>query len=395
MDVIDLVSPASPPPEPWFSRAVRAAGAELAEHGRRTRECSPAGVWELRAAVAERYARRGVPTEPEQILVTAGAGDAYALLARELCAAGDRVVVEWPGDPRPVRAVRAAGAEVVPAGMLDHGWDLAVWARSLRVAAPRLACVAPDFQQPTGLLMPEDQRRALVALAAATGVTLVVDETSAGPGPAPTGARPPAPLAMHDPGGTVVGVGSADGALWAGLRIGWVRGTPPLVRRLAARRAGGEPVPGVPGQLVVRRLLCGEGAPGADECAFARQRARTREGRDVLVAALRRRMPAWSFRVPEGGPALWVRTGGRSAEAYAARAERQGVRLAPGTRFGAGVRDVGDVPGLREVHPPVRGVPSAPGARHGRLEGFLRIAFTQPPEVLEEAVRRIAAVPPP
>ncbi|WP_458244628.1 aminotransferase class I/II-fold pyridoxal phosphate-dependent enzyme [Streptomyces sp. MAI_2237] len=361
MRVIDLVTASLPAPEPWLSGAVDAAGRELARyaHGH---GCFPAGLRELRAAVAERYTRRGVLTDPEQILVTSGATGAFALLLRELTEPHDRVAVESPGHPNLVRAVEAAGARPLPVAMRDDAWDLPAWTRALRSAAPRLACLTPDHQQPTGLLMSEDQRRALVDLAASTGVTLLVDETLAELSLTP-GAPAPTPPAALDPGGTVVSVGSMAKTLWSGLRVGWIRATPQLVRTLAARRTGVDLAPPVLEQLVVLQLLARPQA-FADVVDTQRERARTR--RDALVTALRDELPGWSFRVPDGGLALWARTGDRPAREITALAERAGVRLAARPDSGT------DRP---------------------RLEHFLRLPFAQPPEVLAEAVRRIARHP--
>lgn len=355
--VIDLVTASLPAPEPWLSAAVDAAGRELARyaHGH---GCFPAGLEELRESVAGWYRRRGVPTDPEQILVTNGATGAFALLLRELTGPFDRVAVESPGHPNLLRAVEAVGSRPLPVALCDHGWDVPAWNSALRSAAPRLACLTPDFQQPTGLLMPEDGRRALVALAASTGVTLLVDETLAELSLTPL-APAPTPLAALDPGGSVVTVGSAAKTLWSGLRVGWIRATPQLVRTLAVRRAGVDLAPPVLEQLVVRHLL-DDARAFADMITVQRERARTR--RNALVAALRGELPDWTFRVPDGGLALWAHAGGRPAREIAALAERHGVRLAAGPRFGT------------DVH----------------LEGFLRLPFAQPPEVLAEAVRRIA-----
>ncbi|MFJ9633122.1 aminotransferase class I/II-fold pyridoxal phosphate-dependent enzyme [Streptomyces sp. NPDC101175] len=279
-------------------------------------------------------------------------------LLRELVAPHDRVLVESPGHPHLLRAVEAAGARPVPVPLGDAGWDLAAWARALRETAPRLACVTADFQQPTGLLMAEESRRALVALAAATGTTLLVDETLAELSLTRPG-RVPLPCAAFDPGGTVVTVGSVAKSLWAGLRVGWIRATPWLVRALVARRTGADLAPPVLEQLVAHRLL-GDAGTFADVLALQRERGRAR--RDVLVAALRRELPGWTFRTPDGGLALWAHAGGRSGHELAAVAQRHGVRLAAGSRFG----------------------------QDTRLDGFLRLPHTQPPEIIEEAVRRIA-----
>ncbi|WBM79233.1 pyridoxal phosphate-dependent aminotransferase [Cryobacterium breve] len=81
----------------------------------------PVGIPELRAAIAERYRVRGLPTDPEQIMVTIGAQHAIALLARVLVSRGDRVLIEQPSYPHAVEAFRAAGARLVPVSVTARG----------------------------------------------------------------------------------------------------------------------------------------------------------------------------------------------------------------------------------------------------------------------------------
>ncbi|MFI6743223.1 aminotransferase class I/II-fold pyridoxal phosphate-dependent enzyme [Nonomuraea sp. NPDC050451] len=60
----------------------------------------------MRAAVAERFTRRGLATVPEQILVTSGAQHALTLVIGLLCEPGDRVMVENPSYPNALEAMR-------------------------------------------------------------------------------------------------------------------------------------------------------------------------------------------------------------------------------------------------------------------------------------------------
>ncbi|MER6632858.1 PLP-dependent aminotransferase family protein [Streptomyces sp. NPDC000987] len=358
---IDLTVAALPAPEPWLSRAMAGAVAELpgytGGHG-----AFPAGLPELRAAIAARYTARGLPTDPEQILVTNGATGAFTLLVRQFGAPGERMVVEEPTHPGVLRSLTRAGIRPVPVRLLEHGWDLGAWRGALHAAQPELACVTPDFHAPTGLLMPDGQRRELVALARAAGATLVADESMAELSLDPAIPSPP-PLAVHDTpdrSGTVITVGSAGKAYWGGLRIGWIRAGAETVRRLAEQRLSLDVSSPVIDQLVLARLLGDPGGP-AEVLDFQRDRARAR--RDVLVALLRRELPAWTFQVPTGGLALWARTGGASARAVADAAERHGVRLAAEPHF---------------------------GVAGGSPDDHVRLPYTQPPDVLAESVRRLA-----
>jgi DNA-binding transcriptional MocR family regulator len=352
-DLIDLSLAACSGPEGALHAALVAATAEVPRYlpgpG-----YDAAGLPALRAAIAAHLTARGLPTSAEQVMVTSGSQHALALLLRVLVGPGDRVLTEHPTYPAALDAIRAVGARPVPVPLLPGGWDLDMLEATLRQAAPRLAYVIPDHQNPTGMTLPAGDRARIVALARASRTPLVIDETIAG---LHLGAAPPASVATHDlDAETVITLGSMSKAFWAGLRIGWVRATPALVARLAAARAALDISSPVLEQLVAVELL-------ADAPAIlARQREGARERRDALVAALRRELPEWRFTVPAGGLSLWVELDAPRSTALAAIADRYGLRVAAGPRFGV----------------------------DGAFERFLRLPYSLPGPVLEDAVSRLA-----
>jgi DNA-binding transcriptional MocR family regulator len=350
--VIDLSCAASAAPEGALYAALAAATAELPRHlpgpG-----YDAAGLPVMRAAIAAHLTRGGEPTEPDQVLVTAGALHALTLLLRVLAGPGERVLVEHPTYAAALDAVRAAGARPVPVPMLAGGWDLEMLASTLRQAAPALAYLIPDHQNPTGLSMPAADRERLVALARATRTPLVIDEAMVG---LHLDGEPQPSVAALDPGGdTVITVGSMSKTFWAGLRIGWVRAHPALIQRLAAARAVLDISSPVLDQLMAVELLA------AAEPILARQREAASARRDALATALHAHLP-WQFTLPTGGLCLWADLGAPRSTALAAMADRYGVRLAAGPRFGV----------------------------DGAFERFIRLPFSLPEPVLEDATSRLA-----
>ncbi|MGD9484335.1 PLP-dependent aminotransferase family protein [Streptomyces sp. TRM70308] len=360
--VIDLACAALPAPEPHLSQAFTSALADLPPYAS-THGDYPAGLPDLRQAVADRYTARGLPTMPEQVMITTGAMGAVAAICRLLVPRGERVAVEHPSYANVLHLMRDVGVRLVPVAMADRlaGWELPAWRQALRAAAPRMAYVVADFHNPTGALADDTQRRDLVAAARAAGTTLVVDETMADLAlEEATAAAPPRPVAAFDPGGaTVITIGSASKAVWAGLRIGWVRATPDVIRNLTAARAWADLGSPVLEQLAVTRLL----TDGGWERAVAVRRAEARAHRDALVAAVGEHLPDWEFTVPRGGLTLWVRTGGLSGSRIAEAGERLGVRVPSGPRFGV----------------------------DGAFEGYVRLPFTVSGPVATEAAVRLAA----
>jgi DNA-binding transcriptional MocR family regulator len=372
--VIDLGCAALPAPEPWLTRAMEGALTELPAYAA-THGDFPAGLPVLREAIADRYTARGVPTMPEQIMVTTGAMGAIGAAARRLVGLGERVAVEAPSYANVLELFRETGSRLVPVALREDlgGWDIGAWRRVLRDAAPRMVYVMPDFHTPTGTLVGDDQRRELVEAARAAGTVVVADESMAelvldGPD-GPDGSDAPGgrdaahsagvrPMAAFDRGGTVMTVGSASKAVWAGLRIGWVRTTPDVVRRLVSARAYLDLGSPVVDQLAVAWLLRG----GGWDQALAARRRRARECRDDLAAALRRHTPHWEFTVPRGGMTMWVRTADVSGSRLAVAGERLGVRVPSGPRFGV----------------------------DGAFESFIRIPFTVSGPAADEAAARLA-----
>ncbi|MFJ3880335.1 PLP-dependent aminotransferase family protein [Streptomyces sp. NPDC090077] len=323
----------------------------------RTPGYHPFGLPDLRAAVADRFTRRGLPTRPEQILVTAGAQQAFALVVGLLCRPGDRVVTENPTYANALDALRHARLRTGSIAVSDAGWDMEIAESTLRQTVPRLAYAVPDFHNPTGALMPDEQRVRLIEATRATGTWLVVDETIADialdvPAPAPLASLAPRSGADH-----VITIGSLSKTHWGGLRVGWVRATAKLIAELTAVRVCADMTGSVLDQVVALPLL-----ENLDRTLPGRL-AQLRGRREALVSALQRHTPEWSWRLPPGGLSLWVDLGEPVSSALAERAAAAGVHIGRGARFG--------------VDP-------------GTFEHRLRIPYTLPADRLEEGVRRLA-----
>jgi DNA-binding transcriptional MocR family regulator len=353
-DMIDLVHAALAAP-PQLAAAAEAAAPKLARYAGGP-GYHPAGIGELREAVAAGYTARGLPTTPEQILVTNGVQHALELVLRLLAPPGTGVLVESPSYPNSLAACAARGARLATHGVDPAtGWDEELLLGTLRQVRPRLAYVIPDFQNPTGQLMPARLRERLAAAAHAAGVDLVVDESFVDL--ALAGADLPPPVAAFDRHARVLSIGGMSKPYWGGLRVGWVRAAAPVVQRLAAVRVGVDLASPVLEQLVAVELLARAG-----EIIPAR-RLELRERRDALVAAVRDELPQWRVVVPDGGLALWAELDAPVSSALARVVAELGVRVAPGPRFGV----------------------------DGTLERFLRLPFTLPAADLTEAVHRLAA----
>lgn len=289
----------------------------------------PAGLPELRARIAQRYTNRGLPTTPEQVLVTAGALHGITIALEVLVGTGDRVLVEHPSYPNALDAILASRGRTVPVAV-DAADPTAVAADVQRVARQtnaRLAYLMPDFQNPTGLLLDAEQRGRLAAGLHVSGTVALIDETFVELGLDISPAPPYAAFARAD---RAVTVGTLSKSCWGGLRIGWLRGQAALVQRLTAAAVRAQMSGPVLEQLAACRLL------DAADGALREYRDRLRIQRDVLVSALIAALPHWQVPVPPGGLVLWCGLPAPVSHALVHAADQRGLRLAAGPRFGTG-----------------------------------------------------------
>ena len=356
VDCAPQVAAALTDPETLLDRAERDALT-------RTSGYFPHGLPDLRAAIASHLTERLIlPATPAQVIVTTGAQQALDLLIRTEVLPGQPVAVEDPTYPGILDALHRAGAAVIgmPAG---QGLDPDRLEHVVRTHRPALVYLIPTYQNPTGLVMPAGSRHRVATIAAAHPDTLFVDDMTLSELPLRDGPRVP-PLAAFGPDQpNLVSVGSLSKLYWGGLRTGWIRGGGALIARLAAAKAAADQGSAAFPQAIVAALLRGQ---HEDIVKWRGEWLRARY--EALGGALRASLPGWTWPEPDGGLCLWARLpGAADSSAFAQAALRHGVAVVPGRLLSAGTE----------------------------ASSSVRLAFTQPPDVLRSAVRSLAAIPAP
>jgi DNA-binding transcriptional MocR family regulator len=313
------------------------------------------GVDVLREAIAERYCERGLPTAPDEILVTTGALHAINLVLTTYVQPGDRVLVEQPTYHGALTSIATAGARPVPVAMTQDGWELDAIAAAVQQLSPSLAYLIPDNQNPTGLTMPAHDRKRLAGIIAETRTRTLIDETILDMWLDEAVPEPMA-AAMTTRRDLVLTVGSMSKSFWGGLRVGWIRAERSTVATIAALRPSIDMGTPVLEQFAAARLL----AQRDDLLPERREILRAR--RALLLSLLERHLPDWEPGGGYGGMSLWVRLPAPMSTALSAAASRMGLELPAGPRFGV----------------------------DGTLERFVRVPYALPEDELSAAVELLA-----
>ncbi|MDG4664702.1 PLP-dependent aminotransferase family protein [Mycobacterium sp. 236(2023)] len=313
------------------------------------------GVMPLRSAIAERYSARGLPTDPDEIMVTTGALHAIGLILATYTQPDDRVLVEQPTYHGALAAMATRGLRPVPVALAPDGWELDAVEAAIRQLAPNLAYLIPDNHNPTGMTMPVPDRKRLAQIICETRTRTIIDETITDMWldeevPAPFAA---AVTTRRD---LVMTVGSMSKSFWGGLRIGWIRADRSTLATIAALRPAIDMGTPILEQLAAAALLAAEAE------VLPERRDILRSRRALLLRLLAHHLPDWKPVPGKGGMSLWVRLPAPMSSALSAAASRMGLEIPPGPRFGL----------------------------DGTLERFIRVPFTLPDDQLVEAVELLA-----
>ena len=193
----------------------------------------PLGLPVARRAVAADFARRGFDVPSDRVALTASTSEAYALLFKLLCDAGDQVVVPRPSYPLFEHLTVLESVEAVPYRLEYHGtWrvDLEHLRHTLTERTRAVLVVSPN--NPTGSFLHRDDLIDIAALCASRDLLLIGDEVFADfpldPSPAAASVLDAEGIAVCSLGGLSKSAGLPQ------LKLGWIGFAGPKVEELLA-----------------------------------------------------------------------------------------------------------------------------------------------------------------
>lgn len=249
----------------------------------------------LREWIAGYMAGLGVRCAPEHILITNGSQQALDFLAKLFLDPGDRVLAARPTYLGALQAFTAYEAEY---GIFSEGVG--------QVGQPaKLAYLMPDFANPSGRTMSVDERKAVLATAAALDLSVIEDaayeQLYYDHEPLPSLQALDSAAAGIDHG-RVIYCGTFSKTVVPGLRIGWIVAPRPVIEKLVLIKQAGDLHTSGLNQMAML-AVAQEIVPG--HAGRVRDAYRTR--RDTMLGALEASMPAgvrWTR--PAGGMFLWL-----------------------------------------------------------------------------------------
>src|SRR4051812_39123116 len=307
-----------------MARIARESAAEALQYG------PTDGIAGAKDCIVEVMAAEGIPSDPEDMIVTAGGQQVIDLVARALVDPGDVVIAEAPTYPGAVPVFSSYQADVVQIEMDSDGMRIDLLEEALERLEregrrPKFIYTIPTFQNPAGVTMSLPRRRRLVEVAHERELLVLEDS--------PYGllryeGLPQPTLRELDGGIYVMYLGTFSKILSPGIRLGWVLAPPPVLEKINLGKQAADLCSSTLSQLMVAAYF--EQANWRDYIESVGETYRAR--RDTMLDALAEHFPPqaeWTH--PSGGLFIWATLPDFiDTTDLLARALRENVAFVPG-----------------------------------------------------------------
>ena len=270
----------------------------------------------------------------ENLMIIGGSTWGVEMISQHLAGPADAVLVDAPSYRDALHIFRDHQLEMRSVPIDDGGALVDEMKRALESLAacgraPKFYYVVPNFQNPSGITMPEARRRAIIELSRRYGFVIVEDDVYHDI--RFEGALPPSFYALAD-GENVLRMGTFSKTLAPGMRIGWLIGARHHINNFVG---SGKFLMGGGANPFSAAIVADYCRSGAWETHVQWLRGQYRSRRDVALAALESAMPAeveWTR--PGGGYFIWLRLPADvNVDDLAARAQAHHVYFASGKGF--------------------------------------------------------------
>lgn len=285
---------------------------------------------QLKEAIRQRMAKRGVEMADEELLVTSGACQAIDLISRVLLDDKAVVALESPTYMEALEVFRNYTEQFMNIPVDAKGMDTDRFAEMLanrkreELTLPRILYTIPTSQNPTGTTLTPERRQHLLELAEEFDFLILEDDAY---GELAFAEAPKLLKAMDGENGRVIHIGSLSKVVAPGMRIGWVAGGAELVSTLGwFKKDLNHPF----AQSVMASFL--EATDFDAHLASLTNAYRAKS--TAMIQALEQFMPpSVTWYAPEGGYFMWLQLPGIDTAEMLPHALAAGVSYVPGKHF--------------------------------------------------------------
>lgn len=310
------------------------ADADLGEWREMLQYGSNMGSMKLRSELSRFISQAGIKVDPKsEIIVTTGSQQALDLISRIFIDEGDIIIV---GEPTYLQALssfkqfnpRFKVVSLDACGLNTEALKIELSTLEKEGKNPKFIYLVPSFDNPTGTVMPEDRRLALIELAEEFDFLIVEDNPY---GYISFEGSMPTPIKTYDKTGRVIYLSTFSKIVSPGLRIGWVAAHKEFISKMAEAKSNID--------------ICSDGLSQFLAAELLRKRIVEkqidyitgiyRRKRDVILESMNTSFPKQAeWNEPKGGLFLWVKMPEKiNTTTLLKEAVDKGVAYMPGSNF--------------------------------------------------------------
>lgn len=325
-------SAGNPAPEAFPAQEIAKISAEVLEQTpvKALQYSITEGYFPLREALKERLKEKfNIGRGFDELIMASGAQQGIYLTTKVLCNEGDTVICESPSFIGSLNAFRSFGLKLCGIGMEEDGMSIEALERALKVEKnARIIYTIPNFQNPSGITMSFEKRRALLELAKKYNVIILEDNPY---GDLRFEGEDVASIKSMDEEGHVVYCGTFSKVLSPGMRVGYVIAPAPIVSKIVVAKQVSDVHTNILAQIVAKRFMTEYDFDGhiekiskmyGERCNFMAKQI------DRFLA------PSVSYVKPQGGLFIWCNLPqGVDMLDFCRRAVQNKVAVVPGSAF--------------------------------------------------------------
>ena len=273
--------------------------------------------------------RHGAGQEFDDLLITSGAQQVMDLVTKSLCDAGDVILCEAPSFIGSLNSFRSYQTRLRGVAMESDGINLAELEKILQEEPhAKFLYTIPNFQNPSGITMSMEKRRAVYELAKKYQVLILEDNPY---GDLRFAGQELPPIKSLDDEGLVIYAGSFSKVISPGMRVGYVLAPQPIVQKMVVCKQGEDVHTNIWSQLICEEFL----AKYDFEAHLERLRGVYRNKAELLLRLAEEHLaPDITWEPIEGGLFLWCQLPEHiDMMDFCRKAMERKVAIVPGTAF--------------------------------------------------------------
>lgn len=273
--------------------------------------------------------QHGACREFDSLIVTSGAQQVMDMATKSLCNEGDTVICEAPSFIGSLNAFRSYRVNLCGVPMESDGMNIQALEEALKTRANvKFIYTIPNFQNPSGITMSMEKRRAVYSLAKKYGVMILEDNPY---GDIRFAGEHIPPIKSLDEDGIVIYAGSFSKVLSPGIRVGYAVAPQPIIAKMTICKQTSDVHTTVLPQMIAHEFM----TKYDFEAHLERIREIYKNKANLMMDLMKKHLsPKITFQKIEGGLFLWCRLPySADMPAFCKKAIENKVAVVPGSAF--------------------------------------------------------------